>query len=71
MHVNTAFKLTIARFVNSSVILCIVQKDGKHWFDEGGLVEDAATLIVLMSAQYSIVYGLNIPGIIKKLLICY
>jgi len=71
MHVNTAFKLTIARFINSSIILIIVQKDGSHWFDEGGLVEDATTLIVIMAAQYSIVYWLNIPGIFKKIIKCW
>ena len=68
MNVNVAFKLTIARFLTSSIILVIVQSKAeyvKNWFEAGGLVEDASILIILMTFQYSIVYGLNIPGIVK------
>ncbi len=67
MHVNVAFKLSVARFVNSSVILVLVANDDvAGWFGAGGLVEDASILIIIMTFQFSVVYGLDIPGILKK-----
>ena len=50
MNVNVAFKLSIARWLNSSVILVLVQWRADRWFDAGGLVEDAGVLILLMTA---------------------
>ena len=71
MNVNIAFKLTLARFLNSSIILVIVQTHADQWFDAGGLVEDASILILLMTAQYSIVYGANLPGLYKHFMAKY
>lgn len=50
MNVNTAFKLSLARWLNSSVILVLVQRQANRWFDAGGLVEDAGVLIIIMTA---------------------
>jgi len=49
MNVSVAIKLTIARFLNSSVILVIVNPDPKDWFKGGNLAYDAIILILLMS----------------------
>ena len=49
MNVSVAFKLTIARFLNSSIILVIVNTEPKNWFKGGNLAYDAIILILLMA----------------------
>jgi len=49
MNVSVAIKLTIARFLNSSVILVIVNTEPKDWFKGGNLAYDAIILILLMA----------------------
>lgn len=49
MNVSVAIKLTVARFINSSVILVVVNSDANRWFDGGSLVYDATILITLMT----------------------
>mmetsp|Transcript_33747 Transcript_33747/g.52097 ORF Transcript_33747/g.52097 Transcript_33747/m.52097 type:complete len:370 (+) Transcript_33747:1480-2589(+) len=65
MNVSVAIKLTIARFLNSSVILVLTNKDTTTWFDGGDLVYDATILIGLMTFQQPFMYLFNIPGWIK------
>jgi len=48
MNVSVAIKLTVARFLNSSVILVMTNKEPKTWFDGGDLVYDATILIMMM-----------------------
>lgn len=67
MNVSVAFKLTIARFLNSSVILVIVNQEAKEWYNAGNLVYDATLLIGMMTFQIPFTYLFNIPGIIKTI----
>ena len=46
---STALKLTIARFLNSSLVLVFVNNDPKQWFNEGDLAYDATLLICIMA----------------------
>ena len=48
LNVSVAIKLTIARFINSSVILVITNGDPKNWFKGGSLAYDATILIAIM-----------------------
>jgi hypothetical protein len=48
LNVSVAIKLTIARFLNSSVILVITNGDPKGWFKGGSLAYDASLLILIM-----------------------
>ena len=66
INVSIALKLTIARFLNTSVILLLTNKDTKGWFDGASLAYDATLLIAIMAFQNPILYLLNIGGIMKK-----
>jgi hypothetical protein len=65
LNVSVAIKLTIARFLNSSVILVLTNPDPKNWFKGGSLAYDATILIVIMAIQTPFVYLMN-PNQIKK-----
>ena len=47
-NVSVALKLTIGRFLNSSLVLVFVNNDPKKWFQEGDLAYDATLLIGIM-----------------------
>lgn len=49
INVSIAVKLTIARFLNTSVILLLTNKDTKGWFDGASLAYDATLLISIMA----------------------
>lgn len=49
LNVSVAIKLTIARFLNSSVILILTNDNPKEWFQGGNLVYDASLLIAIMA----------------------
>lgn len=66
MNVSVALKLTLARFVNSALILTIVNDNAENWFAPGNLAYDAQILIVIMSFQAPIMNLIYIPGWIKK-----
>jgi len=65
MNVSVAFKLTLARFINSSFVLVIVNNLPTRWFDGGDLVYDAFILILILVVQQPIMEIFYIPGIIK------
>ena len=65
LNVSVAIKLTIARFLNSSVILVLTNPDPKNWFKGGSLAYDATILIVIMAIQTPFLYLAN-PTQIKK-----
>lgn len=68
-NVSMAFKLTACRFVNSSLLLVILNKgDAKTWFDGGGdLAYEATILISLMALNTPLLYVINPGALIKKL----
>jgi len=65
MNVSVAFKLTIARFINSSLVLVIVNSESRSWYKGGDLVYDATLLICILVFQGPILELLYIPGIVK------
>ena len=66
INVSIAVKLTIARFLNTSVILLVTNKNTKGWFGGASLAYDATLLITIMAFQTPILYALNIGGRLKK-----
>lgn len=67
MNVSIALKLTLARFLNSSVVLTMVNKDPELYYTGGNLAYDASMLLFIMAFQVPTMDILNIPTIIKKL----
>ena len=67
MNVSVAFKLTIARFINSALVLVIVNSESRSWYKSGDLVYDATILIGILTFQGPIMEIMYIPGIIKWL----
>lgn len=68
LNISVAFKLTIARFLNSSLIILIFNWDKtKQWYNGGNLVYDATLLIVILLFLNPILYLMNIGGIIKMI----
>jgi hypothetical protein len=65
LNVSVAFKLTIGRFINSSLVLVIINSNAEKWFNGGDLVYDATILIVLLAFQAPILELFYIPGILK------
>ena len=51
LNVSVAVKLTIARFLNSSLVLLFVNDDANRWFKGGNLAYDATVLIGLLAVQ--------------------
>jgi hypothetical protein len=46
INVSVALKLSIARFLNQSIILVLVNENTKRWFEGGSLAYDATILMV-------------------------
>ena len=55
MNVSMAFKLLVARFINSSVIMMAINSDPEVWFKSGGLAYEATLFIGIMMVQTPIV----------------
>ena len=49
MNISVAFKLTIARFINSSLVLVLVNSEQRSWYKSGDLVYDATVLICILA----------------------
>jgi hypothetical protein len=56
LNVSVAIKLTLARFLNSSLILVVTNADARFWFKDGSLVYDATVLIMFMAFLNPILY---------------
>ena len=65
MNVSVAFKLTLGRFFNSSVLLVLVSTIPRKWFDGGDLVYDATILIMMLVFMAPVTELFYIPGIMK------
>lgn len=66
MNVSVAFKLTIARFINSALVLVFVNENPANWYKGGDLVYDATVLIIILAIQAPLLDAIYIPGLIKK-----
>lgn len=70
-NVSVGLKLTVARFINSSLLLLIINFDSTtSWFDGAGLVYDATVLMILMAVTNPIMYMINPPSMIKSIKAC-
>lgn len=70
MNISVALKLTVARFLNSSLILVIVNSDSTYWFTGGNLAYDASVLVGVLAFQTPIMELIGIPTLVKKIKIC-
>lgn len=66
INVSVAVKLTLARFLNTSIIIVLVNENTKAWFDGGSVAYDATFLMMIMAFQKPLLYALNISGRLKK-----
>lgn len=66
LNVSVALKLTIARFLNSSVILVLTNGNPKNWFKGGSLAYDASILIFIMAVQAPLIYVMNPKALVRK-----
>ena len=71
MNVSVALKLSIARFLNSSALLVIVNDKAEEWFSNGSLVYDATVLLGFLAFFNPLYYSLNIWGIYRKIKIYF
>jgi hypothetical protein len=62
-NLSVAFKLTLARFINTAIVPVIVNISSEKWFKEGGLVSDIFSIMISLSFVDPIVAILNIGGI--------
>ena len=66
LNVSIGLKLTIARFINSSLILLIINFDvATQWFDRAGMAYDATVLMMCMAFIDPVVYFISPPTLIK------
>jgi hypothetical protein len=64
---SVAFKLTFVRFVNTSIVPCIVNISSDRWFVNGGLVNDAFSIMVSISFKAPVKNVLNVGEIIRRI----
>lgn len=67
VNVSVAVKLTIARFLNSSLVLIFVNAEPNKWFKNGNLAYDASVLIGLLVVQAPLKTIVWPFGLLKKL----
>ena len=48
-NLSVAFKLTYARFINSSIVPIVVHMPDKKWFANGGLVPDMFYILLSLA----------------------
>jgi hypothetical protein len=48
-NLSVAFKLTLAKFINTSIVPVIVNISSDKWFNEGGLVSDIFSIMISLS----------------------
>jgi hypothetical protein len=58
-NLSVAFKLTLARFVNTSIVPIVVNVTTNRWFIDGGLVADIFYVMLSISFLQPILYFLD------------
>lgn len=67
LNTSVAFKLTVARFLNSSLVILIVNwNNQKRWYNGGDLVYEVTILITILVFMNPILYLLDPWGLLKK-----
>lgn len=63
--ISIAFKLTVARFVNTSIIPLIINSSFNSWIETGGLVSNIFYLILSVAFLDPFLYLINLEGWMK------
>jgi hypothetical protein len=66
-NLSVAFKLTMARFVNTSIVPIVVNLSVGRWFVDGGLVSDIFYVMISISFLDPILYLFD-PGYFVRLM---
>ena len=64
-NVSVAFKLLVARFLNTSLVLVLVNTNPETWFRGGDLVYEASILIAIMTFQTPVLTVANPVKVIR------
>jgi hypothetical protein len=63
---SVAFKLTFVRFVNTANVPCIVNLSSDRWFVNGGLVNDAFSIMASISFTEPITYVFDVGALVRR-----
>ena len=66
-NLSVAFKLTFARFVNTSIVPIVVNIAHNRWFVDGGLVNDVFYIMLSISFLDPILYLMDTGYFIRKI----
>lgn len=58
-NISVAFKLTLARFINTAIVPLLINRGFENWLKPGGLVNDIFFLILSISFLDPILYLIN------------
>jgi hypothetical protein len=65
-NISVAFKLTLARFINSAIVPLLINRQFDDWNKDGGLASKIFFLTISISFVDPFLYLINIPYQIKK-----
>jgi len=65
MNVSVALKLTLARFINSSLLAVFLYIETSKWYEGGDLVHNATILIISISLTPPTLELISIPRLLK------
>lgn len=63
---SVAFKLAIARFINTAIVPTVVNASVTDWFTSAGLVSDYFTIMVGVAFTTPILYVLDVTVLITR-----
>lgn len=66
-NLSVAFKLTFARFINTSIVPIVVNVAANRWFVDGGLVSDIFYIMISISFLDPILYAFDPFYVIRML----
>lgn len=59
-NLSVAFKLTLARFINTSIVPIVVNVATNRWFVDGGLVSDIFYIMISISFLDPLLYFFDV-----------
>ena len=66
-NLSVAFKLTFARFINTSIVPIVINVATNRWFVDGGLVSDIFYIMLSISFLDPLLYALD-PFLVLRLM---
>jgi hypothetical protein len=66
-NLSVAFKLGLARFINTAIVPSVINGSPDRWFPDGGLVSDYFSIMVAVSITDPLLYVLDFGFIVQKL----